>query len=398
MNIDVKKFLPGMEVEEDIVKGNTCMVRKGTILTEDRIEKLKKLGISSLKINRIKYEKLLDNEQEKEKTISSKLMSDTGNSLSEFMKEPNASNMDKVQDNAKAMVKAIEESDKFIYSIDKIEEEVEAHSTRVTCFSILLAKIYDKSIKSSYPNVNEENLINLEDIACAALFHDIGTTCIKDERLNQIKEILKKSDLEKKYPRIKNVPLDHYDNDWSSVYSFLLVQGNNRVSDTAKGMIIASKDLVPEGQKDLLQGTTESIGVQIIRVCDLYDKSMKRTLESGTSLENVAMALGQWAANGIINRELVHLFLNNIPLYPVGTKVILSTGELASVVQSGFGQYGSFKPTVLTRPLPGREINLDNQKNTNITIDTVINGEHFQNLMQSQINMIKHHIKTDKYR
>lgn len=346
INIDVQNFKPGMVVEEDIIKATTgaCMVRKGTILTEDKIYKLRRLGIKSIKVDRIKYETLLDAEHEKEKTISSKLMTDTGDSLKKFMKEPNSSNMESIQDNAEEMVKAIEKSEDFKYSIEtyKNDTDMESHATRVACFSVLLAKLYNKSLKTSYPNIHEEDLINLEDIAVAALFHDIGTTCSRDEELAKIKEIPNMDELAKKYPGIIQTPLDHYDNDYSSVYSFFLVQGMGTINKTAQKMILLSKE--PEGENGVLkvpfeintQRTPGIWGAKIIRVCDLYDKCMKMTLEENTSLENVAMTLGQLATNRKISPEILQLLFNDIPLYPVGTKVILSTGELATVEKSRF--------------------------------------------------------------
>ena len=74
----------------------------------------------------------------------------------------------------------------------------------------------------------EKMKINLENIATAAMIHDIGKLC-KDKELLQRALSVKKY-LVKSFPAINDLDLENYNDNYSSIYSCLLLFGNTSLS------------------------------------------------------------------------------------------------------------------------------------------------------------------------
>ena len=77
----------------------------------------------------------------------------------------------------------------------KPKETVNVESIKeVACFSILLAKRYNDRQKVLNPKISKDVLINLEDVAMAAVLQDIGKICENGEELKKIQTISNSSD------------------------------------------------------------------------------------------------------------------------------------------------------------------------------------------------------------
>lgn len=395
MRIEVNQLMAGMKLEEPIKGPNGAVVLgAGIELTAKQIQHLKKFRDIYVEVDSKQAEETMQAKEEVEKTVNQKLVKDTAQSIRELYAQPNNANVEKVKNNSKQIVKAIESDEVFNYSLETYEQkDLFAHAVRVACFSVVLAKIYNNNLKKLYPNIHEEDLINLEDVANAAMFHNIGKTCENKETLSQIKEIPNKEKLQEMFPGIKDTPLDKYDKKFTSVYSYCLIEDMHSISDNAKKMVLLSKE--PDSENGCLkvpfrlskQKTPWMSGAKIIRVCDTFDKLNKITIDNGNSLEEVAMGLAQNAKNGSISQEGAQLLIDNIQLYPLSTKVKLSNGQIATVVQHNPGLYGIYKPVVR---IIGTAKKIDLGEVTDITIVSIVNNkQNLQTLSKEQIDIMK---------
>lgn len=253
MRINIDELIPGMILKQAVYRSNGVLVlSEGTELTERMITQLKALNVEYAIIDSSKAEQTTNSKQIEE-TVNLETRSEMAKSLETFLENPNSSNMQDMKENTKEIVKTIEDNEKFNYDLESYisQKDIHAHSVRVTCFSIVLAKIYNNELKRSYPNIDEKDLIDLEDIAIAALLHDIGVTCKDSKKLNEIKEIPDLKNKEKLFPGIKNTPLDKYDKRYKSVYSYCLVANTHEISERAKNMILLSNE--PESEMGCLK-------------------------------------------------------------------------------------------------------------------------------------------------
>lgn len=270
------------------------------------------------------------------------------------------------------------------------EIDTYAHPIRVACLSMVIAKIYNSNLKRIKPDFDEKSLINLEEIAMAAVLHNIGEDYKEDNKFNEITEIGKEyvNKLGETFSGIKDTPLDKYDKNYSSVYSFIITSGIKGISGRTKMMVLLANE--PEDGKGCLKLSPElsnkrspSIyGAKIIHFCDVYDRVMKQAIDGEKiSLENIISLIEYYSVNGKINREIEQLLIKNIKMYPIGMEVMLSTGEMAKVVNSFLG--GNIcKPIVCTLTPPIKRIDL--RVTTNITITSIV-GQKSRDIMRQQI-------------
>lgn len=406
MQINVDELISGMVLEKPIHRNDGMLVLKaGTVLTDRMIQHLRAIrnNIKLIDIDSTQAEKTLEAESEQE-TVSLQMRSETEEALKTFLKDPNDSNMQEIKKNTKEIVKSIENENRFKYDLDSYlnQKDIHAHSVRVACFSILLAKMYNAKLKRCYPNILEKDLIKLEDIAVAALLHDIGKSCKDSDVLSKIKQVPNVDILQESFPGIKDTPLDKYDERYSSVYSYCMLGDLNDISGRAKLMILLSNE--PESEKGCLkvpfkfntQRRPFTSGAKIIHISDIYDNAMKRTIEQDNSLEEIASELGYYARNGVVNSEAEQLLINNLPLYPVGTRIKLSTGEFAIVKESFVGPYDTYKPVVTTLNFPRKTIDLRDA--TNVTITSISSKQNiFKDIIKNQINAVKKNAQLAEY-
>jgi len=388
MGINVDELMEGMVLEKNIRRRDGALiVNKGTILTPRIIERLRNLS------GHINFEgnEATDMDEVKE-TVEESLRKDTENCLNDFFNNPTEAKIQKIKDNADEIVEKTTQTNDPQYDLNAYAEQENgpaSHAVRVAFFSILLAKIYNDSLQIS----NKQESINLQDVAVAALLQDAGTMYKDDNRLNTLTEIPNIKGMEQLFPGIKETPLDHYDERYTPVYSYCAVADKNNISNSAKLMILLSKE--PENGKGPLKmpasisSRRNSIlfGAKIINVCSVYDNAMKRAIDNNTSLEDVVAELWQYAINGSISNEMKELLINKVKLYPYRTRVLLSNGEVATVETSRFGQYDSYKPVVRTCGFPRRRIDL--KENLNTTIKSVVSKDKFKDLVEQQIEDMK---------
>jgi len=199
--------------------------------------------------------------------------------------------------------------------------------------------------------------------------------------------------MEELFPGIKETPLDYYDENYSSIYSFSAVAKLDSISNSAKLMILLAGETEkgdgPLKMPEVISRKRNGIlyGAKIIRVCSIYDDAMKHAIQSDTSLEDVVSEIGQYAINGDISEEIKELLINKVKLYPHNTKVLLSNGQVATVEECRVGHYDSYKPVVRTCGISRRRIDL--RESINTTIKSIVSKERFNGILEQQIAHMK---------
>ena len=273
------------------------------------------------------------------------------------------------------LAQRIQTQSEFSYSLGQYKyplsmTNVLEHALRVAQFSVVLADIYNKQLSTT------DQRISLQSIGTAALLHDYGT-CFEDKKemrklsLYQLGESFIKT-----YPNIPSDLLQQpYNEKYKNVYAYAALK-NFLDSPTLNTILLSGESENGKGLNCLnivnRKTTSSAMAAKIIFLCNLYDSLLKRTLETDASLENVSTTLEMLVKNGVIHNQLGNLFLNNIPLYSVGVRVLLSTGEYATVVERFTGTDAT-KPIVQTLVNPPlRSTTIDLRNTTNITIAKIV--------------------------
>ncbi len=387
MVVNVRNLMVGMVLAAAIMtKDGKLLGKPGLVLDERKIELIK---------NRQDEIEFIEIEGE-ETTISVASINQAKDSLRNVKNSLSISDVNDMKDAMNTIANEISKNeDAFESNILSYMHEIDtfAHPVRVACLSMVIAELYNKDLKTNNPNIDEKSLINLEDIAMAAVLHNIGEDYKEQNKFNKITKIVNVNidRLGQHFPGIKDTPLDKYDEKYSSVYSCSIASGMKNISGNTKMMMLLSNE--PETGEGCLKLSPEFskrkdpniYGAKIIHMCDLYDKLLKETIDGEkASLENVISLIEYYSINGEINREVEQLLINNVKLYPKYTQVLLSTGEIAEVRKSFLGdEQDAYKPIVWTVAPPRRSIDLRYARN--ITIKSII-GKKNSDLMRQQIN------------
>lgn len=427
--IDMGNFIEKLTIGDIIpiqlkTKNGVVLVEEGRTVTQRIKQTLQRLyddgeieHIELEKMDPKDADKVLNMGRKPMDTINNRVMNNTKKKIKEILKNFNSSTIENLKEDMQEVVNLIAESTQFQHNVERRyvqqADDISSHTIAVSCFSILLSKLYNKKLRDSNIQISKDCLINLEDVALAAVFKDIGKSTENFGKLPPKLHI--PEDIQDKIPEIKNVPLDKYDENYSSVYSYLLL-GNiseQEVNDDIRTMVLLSNE--PEEGKGCLKVTQYSstqtkssiIGGKIIHLCDIYDKLMENTIKQGHSLEEVVAAMLQYTVDGTINKELGNLFMSNVPLYPINTRVKLSDGRIARVIENNYREiqknyngYEICKPTVEVIE-PDESNELINEKteskneiielkdSTTTTIASVVTESMYADLVRAQIESMK---------
>lgn len=353
MEIPLNEATSGMILDRDIIKGELILLRQNSILNPDAIERLQKFGIEKIEVRkqkeRINRHNSGENEEE-QYTIDKQLYNKTKEAFIE-------KNLEKLESSASDMVKAVLKEVDMDGSFSKIKFNLESynikngnpldyflnHAIRVTTFSIILAYLYNNGRGKL-----GRKQIDYKDISMASLLHDVCYRHQDEDFYYKINTLIKQGNLDSNW----NNNATEFDPRLTGLYSYCIANEYKGISRNTKSMILFSseyennsgplKSEIFTKQKD----NPSIVGAKIIHICSLYDNYLSHYINNNEELENVTAVLGEAAKNGVINEELTNTFINNIPLYPMGTKVILSTGAIATVVKPFTGYNFNSRPIV----------------------------------------------------
>lgn len=240
------------------------------------------------------------------------------------------------------------------YDLEEYEgqNDIYEHSLRVSQFAVVIAAAYN--LKQEQTG-NKKGIINLEKIATAALLHDYGLRYQDPIAMKSLSNYRLSSYLLQCYDIDPDMLIKPYDEKNVPIYSFISLPLDNTITN----MILYSKENdIKTGPLKTTKDTIASsnnikMASRIISLCSLYDDILKQAINNGIdgqnmNLENVSAVMDFAATNGLVDKELMDIFYDNIPLYSVGTRVLLSDGRYGRVVKRKTGKTASAKPTIIT--------------------------------------------------
>lgn len=313
--------------------GNQVLLRSGSVLNDNVINKLNEMGFSGLYV-----ESELTADIEIEELITPQLRNKSINDLKNL-------NVLSTIDNAKEMVASILAktgiSLDFIDSRDR-DNYIFQHSVSVAQSSVIIGKALGYNEKA------------LTELATSALLHDVGKLCVK-------KEVMKKVRLSITQETTDYVEQMH------PYYGYSLLSDLYDITAPVKVGVLyhhINEDGTGYPKFDKLPDKIYPFA-KIIHVADAYDEKIHEE-----SLENPGEAV-EYLMGGcgtLFNQEIVEAFLKFVPVYPLGTTVQLNGGTVAVVCGQNKGL--PLRPQVLIAagPYKGRRLNLASGETLNLTI------------------------------
>lgn len=210
---------------------------------------------------------------------------------------------------AKTMVGSINEGShviKLLIELKDSDRYTHTHSINVAFYSMLIAKWMD------LPEITIQEAIQ------AGLIHDIGKVKIPDKILNKKGKLTTQE-----FEVVKRHPIDGYD----------LIKDNNHISESIKKAVLLHHERMDgSGYPFGHSGSDISLLAKIVSVADVYDAMTQNRVYKmkATSFEAFQMFLT--IGTRMFDTAVVNTFLKNMSGFYVGTKVILSNGDIGEIV------------------------------------------------------------------
>lgn len=319
---------------------------EGAVIRQEYIDKLIDLGIKEVCV--------CEEEGIHESLI---LKTDIESSVKEKVREilekhtyKHDSNLEELSRTADNIINTILQEERVVekvYDIKQRNADIYEHSISICSLAILTALKMKLPVKS------------IHDIGVACLLHDIGlryqTYDFSDKDLNEL------SDYEvseyKKHP----------------IYGYSALKDENWLSDLSKDIILMHHERI-NGSGYPLKARNIPLECRIVSICDAFDE---RICGIGCKRIKVYEAIEylKFHKDKKFDGKVVDIFLNFTAVYPVGTHVLTSEGEIGVVV----GQNRDFQDRPILRIIQDRnggdvkkEIIKDLVKIQNLFIEQVV--------------------------
>lgn len=331
----------------------------GMVLKDD-IESL------SLKVDHILNSTDIDNIN-KDASISevNVVTSDLYNTFNETFKNILASvlkeyNKEDIKKFAQILADIVGEENNLQYDVGSYLNPNYNHLVNTTIISVIVAKNYNRVIEKN-------RQVNIYNVAIAALLCDIGRLARDEAVLENINKRYRNEieKLKSEYSSITEEIFKKYDNKFHPVYSYLLA--NNYEVEESVLMAILLHHEKEEGTNSLLNMPLANIEeceyvniARILKLADLYDVIIHNNVLNNPDnpFINIGKQIDSMVASSFVNPYLTNVLKSSIPLFQVGSKVLLSDGTVGIVNSNDANDYN--KPMVLD--LNGNYIDLNDEK------------------------------------
>lgn len=320
MNVGIDFVKPGMIVMEDInfeSSKNGYLVRNGYMLTDTIISRLKEKNIEYVKIKTKADVKMNE-------TVGDEVRNIVIKSLKNF----DYANIRDIIKSSTELSNSITESNSFNFDLTRYfisNNDVYEHSLNVAQFACALCKVYNK--------FHPENQVKIEEVSMAAILHDIGKEEISEFDLKKIGKDVGNLNADY-FPGYSDEYFERYDESNFPIYDFAIIKDNPQIPSSVKVALLLQREnfskQIPgplHASETYLQEQSKKTAYtmsKIIHICDIYEYLIKKSLTLNESVSNVIEIMNTYKENGGIDPEMLKLLFFSIPLYGVGTKVILS--------------------------------------------------------------------------
>lgn len=308
--ITVEDLKEGDILAKDVyLEDYTVLLGAGTVIRDSYIEKLRELSIVTVYVedtkeqSRLSLQEITILKEDVEIQIKTKVKD-----ILELHVNQQGENLRELGDTAKNIISDILNQDQVVEKVYDVKErsaDIYEHSLTICTIATLIALKLKMSKKDVY------------DISVSSLLHDLGLRYLSVRYEDQDIHLLPVSDQEeyRKHP----------------IYGYTAIKKEEWISEESKDIIINHHEHI-DGSGYPLGTDIVSRACQIVGVCDTFDelicgigKAKVRVHEAINFIRNYS---GIW-----YDDDIVHTFLQLIAVYPVGSRVITSEGELAIVMK-----------------------------------------------------------------
>lgn len=346
MRINEDFLKPGMIVTSNVYKNEGDKIPvflANRVLSERDIEILKRLN------QRIKEEnEKSPNNKMPLVTLNIRTNVDNNETIDQNTKEAIIEGLKKYDikatlESSRILVQQVLSSRYYNYDLSKYvmkENDEYSEAVEICGFALALAKSYNSTVP-------QDKEVNLQNLAVATLLHNVGSMCSQNMKLLSVKDDVKNNSnketgfLDKRMFRNYDDSLfDTYKEEYKGLYGYAILKDDISLSSITKlAILLQDENVLGEGplrvipnlmNMDTNQGVLAS---KMIAVCKVYDKVLNEVLKRGESPENIIEVMKHMAESSQIDKNLTNLFLKSVPLYSIGTRVILSNDIVAEVIE-----------------------------------------------------------------
>lgn len=341
--IPLRTAQPGMILDQAVIdRAGRVLIARRTPLEDFHIEGLRKMGVGGIYIR--EGEEDPDQKVEKEEQPlpaalwntydKTKVRDPAKVKLSESVRKRVAQGVQYLyQDTNSAdftnasrsitddLLKAIEDNDAVAVDIGALQisdEHTFKHSVDVATMAMIVARKYGLNDNQVY------------QIGIAGLLHDIGKSKIPNEILNKAGKLT-----DDEFTIMK----------MHSTYGYHILEPKKDISQEVKLGVLQHHEKM-NGRGYPMQVTGERIHLfsRIISIADIYDalvteRPYKKPFSPRAAVEMIMSMTEE------LDIKVMKCFMESVILYPVGSDVMLSTGEMARVVENL--SYAVLRPKVL---------------------------------------------------
>lgn len=378
MTFKIDKLKEGMKLSKVVKNPNTnaIIAPAGTILTNRSIQILQSNGVSEVEVDLSKEEMdrynnpstlfLLNVDNGITPTISRERVEQLKKSISPIKRGREILlSVSDVVASAIGLREDITNVKPNPYSKDSLSYKLSSYATdtneqdaavRIATYATMVANAYNRQ-----GNIPRDLMIDETQIALAALLHNYGSICKYDE----IRKAITIPDVSKYFPaltdKVINKILDVYEERFIPIYSYTLLRNKGELFEHSviKKMIINAREnrnATGPLRSTQLRGNSRSVmGSLIISLCALYDEALSNCIKNNSNIAEVDDVISSAYYSNDYDRDLIDLFRRCIPLYPVGTKVMIynedtDDTEYAVVIDNSLKDENYRNPVVLTVP------------------------------------------------
>lgn len=308
--ISIYNLKPGMVVAKAVYNAEGQMLlNKDVVLTDSYIGRLKELGISGIYIEDnisqgiVIKDVISDETREKAKAFVKSTM--------EQISVNRHVDVQKAREIVDSIIDELLESHEMLVNLQDIRTKDEytfGHCVNVSVLSLMMgiALGYDR--------------MKLSELGTGTLLHDIGKVCIPDSILKKPGKLTKDE-----FDEIKR----------HTIYGYQMLKENGNISGYSCYIALCHHER-PDGKGYPfgLKGDNIHQLARITAICDVYDAlTSDRVYRSKMKIPDAVEYLKSMAMSQF-DYDLVKIFLKFIALYPIGSGVVLNTGQKAIVVRN----------------------------------------------------------------
>ena len=288
------------------------LIPEGTTIDEELLDKLQQWDVETVFISEETEDEFIEKQEQETRQVYRKVYDKSLNCIKDILKNAGKNEpikIEEIQQPVKEVIDKVNENRDVLVQLtrlNKMDNHLLTHSVNVCVYTLVLGRSL---------NLSSGQLLEL---GTTALLHDIGMTKI-DEKLWNNKNPLDKSSWE----NIKNHPL---------LGSARLEKFSNYPASIIDGIKQHHEKLDGSGYPQGLKGSEISYYAAVVGLANVYESltAYRKYREPVIPYEAIKIILSKGDRH--FPGEILRALVANVAIYPIGSFVLLNTGEVAKVI------------------------------------------------------------------